>query len=84
MRLFSTSITTAWRVTKDEPDEVRYVQKQKYGIDKLGFEKEMISTVVMKLDEQGRIKHFEDQWDHKPMPGIWAYVSTDGALSRPC
>ncbi|CAO1629489.1 unnamed protein product [Parajaminaea phylloscopi] len=73
MRLFSTSTTTAWRVVQDDPQEVRYVQKQKYGIDKLGFEKEMISTVVMKLDESGRIKHFEDRWDHKEMPGAWAY-----------
>lgn len=75
MRLLSTSTTTAWRVTKDEPQEVHYVQKQKYGINKLGLEKEMISTVVMKLDEKGRIKHFEDRWNHKKMPGFWAYVS---------
>lgn len=75
MRLFSKSVTSAWRLTVDTPREVQYVQKQVYGIDRFGFEKTMDSTVVMKLDEQGRIKHFQDRWDHKDMPGFWAYVS---------
>lgn len=73
MQLFSKSITSAWRITKDTPEEVQYVQKQVYGIDRFKFEKEMHSTVVMKLDRDGRITHFQDRWDHKDMPGAWAY-----------
>lgn len=73
MQLFSKSITSAWRVTKDTPEEIQYVQKQVYGIDRFNFEKVMHSTVVMKLDQQGRITHFQDRWDHKEMPGAWAY-----------
>jgi hypothetical protein len=72
MPFFSKSITTAWRVTKDTPEEIQYVQKQLYG--KFGFEKEMISTVVMKLGQDGRIKHFEDRWGHNPQPGLWAWL----------
>lgn len=34
------------------------------------------STVVMKLDEEGRITHFQDRWDDKDMPnGFISFVS---------
>ncbi|CAO1620862.1 unnamed protein product [Jaminaea pallidilutea] len=84
MRLFSRSTTSAWRVIKDTPEEIQYIQKQNYAIDRFNFEKTMHSTVVMKLDEQGRIKHFVDRWDHQDMPGIWSYpLRRLNALSMP-
>ncbi|CEH17493.1 hypothetical protein CBOM_03914 [Ceraceosorus bombacis] len=43
-----------------KPDEIRYAQKQWYKIG--SFEKIMDSTVVMKLDKDGRIVHFQDRW----------------------
>lgn len=75
MKVFSTSVTKAWRITKDTPQEIQFAQKQHYGIKRFGFEKTMISTVTMKLDNDGRIIHFQDAWDGKPMPGFWATVS---------
>ncbi|UZJ52222.1 hypothetical protein CBS101457_001542 [Exobasidium rhododendri] len=65
---FSKSELLSWHVEKDDPQEIRYVQKQRYTVKGLGLKKEMLSTVVMKLDQHGRIIHFQDRWDGKDMP----------------
>ncbi len=67
---FAESETLAWKLTKQEPREVQYVQKHRYKVKGLGMNKEMISTVVMERDENNKITRFEDRWNHKPLGGV--------------
>lgn len=66
---FAESETLEWKLTKQEPREVQYVQKQRYKVKGLGMEKVMISTVLMERDENNKITRFEDRWNHKPLGG---------------
>lgn len=71
---FSQSQTLAWKLTKQEPTEVQYVQKHMYKIKGIGMTKEMVSTVVMQLDPQTKkIINFEDRWNHKPLNGVLSW-----------
>ncbi|EPQ26971.1 uncharacterized protein PFL1_05606 [Pseudozyma flocculosa PF-1] len=65
---FSASELLKWRLVKSDADEVQYVQRQRYKIKLIGVEKEITSTVALQLDHEGKIKRFEDRWDHKPLP----------------
>ncbi|KAK0549127.1 hypothetical protein OC846_000993 [Tilletia horrida] len=65
MTIFKESKTLEWKLTKDEPDRIEYEQKQFYKTSL--FSKTMESTVVMELDQDGKIKKFEDRWNHKPI-----------------
>ncbi|KAK0526978.1 hypothetical protein OC842_005014 [Tilletia horrida] len=65
MKAFSSSKTLQWKLTKDEPNLIEYEQKQEYKTSL--FTKVMDSTVVMELDDHGKIKRFEDRWNHKPI-----------------
>jgi len=65
MKIFKESKTLEWKLKLDEPNRIEYEQKQFYKTSL--FSKTMESTVVMELDDQGRIKHFEDRWNHKPI-----------------
>nr|CDI54161.1 conserved hypothetical protein [Melanopsichium pennsylvanicum 4] len=68
---FSKSETLEWKLIKDTRLEVQYVQKQRYKVKALGLQKDMVSTVVMERDENtGKVKRFEDRWNHKPLGGI--------------
>lgn len=66
---FSESQTLQWKLLKDEPRLIEYVQKQRYKVKGLGAVKEMVSTVVMERDEAGKVVRFEDRWNHKPLGG---------------
>ncbi|PWN42412.1 hypothetical protein IE81DRAFT_323574 [Ceraceosorus guamensis] len=61
-KAFAGSELRAWHIESVKPDEIRYAQKQWYKIG--SFEKIMDSTVVMKLDKDGKIVHFQDRWGH--------------------
>ncbi|GAC99225.1 hypothetical protein PHSY_006825 [Pseudozyma hubeiensis SY62] len=67
---FSESHLLEWKLIKDEPRLVEYVQKQRYKVKGLGMVKEMISTVVMERDAEGKVVRFEDRWNHKPLGGV--------------
>lgn len=71
MKVFTKSETLAWRLVSSSPTEILYAQKHVYA--KFGMEKIMHSTVWMKLDDTGRVAHFQDRWDGKDMPGWWAW-----------
>lgn len=71
---FSKSDTLAWYVTKDTPEEIAYVQRQRYTFKGLGFKKELVSKVVMKLNEEGKITYFADRWNDQDPPAhflVW-------------
>ncbi|KAJ1018831.1 hypothetical protein NDA16_004636 [Ustilago loliicola] len=70
---FSESETLAWKLIKQEPNQVQYAQRQRYKVKGLGIVKEMVSTVVMHRDGQNKITKFEDRWNHKPLPGAIAW-----------
>ncbi|CAD6884453.1 unnamed protein product [Tilletia caries] len=65
MTVFSESKTLDWKLTKDEPNRIEWEQRQFYKTAL--FSKTMESTVVLELDDEGRITHFEDRWNHKPI-----------------
>jgi hypothetical protein len=65
---FSKCELLAWHATKDEPNQVNYVQRQRYTFKGLGFSKEMLSTISMKLNDQGKIIHMQDRWNHQDPP----------------
>ncbi|SPO26819.1 uncharacterized protein UTRI_04130_B [Ustilago trichophora] len=68
---FSHSETLEWKLIKQEPALVEYVQKQRYKVKGLGLTKDMVSTVVMQRNPQsGKITRFEDRWNHKPLGGV--------------
>ncbi|PWN48260.1 hypothetical protein IE53DRAFT_370776 [Violaceomyces palustris] len=67
-KIFSHSKTLSWSPTKVDEEEIRFQQVQLYRVRGLGLEKVMESTVVLRLDEKGRIVSFQDRWDHKPLP----------------
>ena len=66
---FSLSETRAWKLTRQEPGVVEYVQLQRYKVKGLGTVKDMKSTVVIERDDKNRVTRFEDRWGHKPMNG---------------
>ncbi|SPO26541.1 uncharacterized protein UTRI_04130 [Ustilago trichophora] len=71
---FAHSETLEWKLIKQEPNLVEYVQKQRYKLKGLGMTKDMISTVVMQRNEQsGKITRFEDRWNHKPLGGVFGW-----------
>lgn len=73
---FSKSETLAWRVESSNDREIVYHQRQLYKIKGLGVEKEMVSKVVIGLDQKGRIESFEDRWNGDELPnGYLAMVS---------
>lgn len=65
---FSKSDTLAWRVESSSEREIVYHQKQLYKIKGLGMEKEMVSKVVIGLDEQGKVESFQDRWNGEELP----------------
>ncbi|PWN97097.1 hypothetical protein FA09DRAFT_330736 [Tilletiopsis washingtonensis] len=80
-KAFSGSMTRAWRVESVSKEQIKYVQKQWYKV--AGFEKEMISTVVMKLNKEGKVTHFIDMWNHKAPstnPVIYALRRLNGMI----
>lgn len=81
---FSESRTLVWKLLKDSPTEIKYAQKQHYKVKGLGTTKQMVSTVVMHLDAQGKVVSFEDRWNHKPMGGAisWPFRRLN-ALAMP-
>ncbi|GAK64647.1 uncharacterized protein PAN0_006d2861 [Moesziomyces antarcticus] len=66
---FSLSETKAWKLTRQEPGIVEYVQLQRYKVKGLGTVKDMKSTVVIERDGDNRVTRFEDRWGHKEMNG---------------
>ncbi|KIS68772.1 uncharacterized protein UMAG_10657 [Mycosarcoma maydis] len=71
--VFSESETLEWKLIRDEPTHIEYVQKQRYKLKALGTVKVMHSTVVMHTDAHGRITRFEDRWNHTALPGTLAW-----------
>lgn len=65
---FSKCDLKAWHVTKDEPTQVNYVQRVAYTFKGFGWTKEIISTISMKLNEDGKVIHMQDRWDHQDPP----------------
>ncbi|PWZ00301.1 hypothetical protein BCV70DRAFT_200459 [Testicularia cyperi] len=71
---FAQSTTLAWKLIRQDPDRVEYVQKQHYKVKGLGTEKTMVSTVYMERDPQtNKITRFEDRWNHKPLGGAFSW-----------
>jgi hypothetical protein len=67
-KAFSESKTLSWSLKTSTPELIEYEQSQHYKIRGLGTVKQMNSLVVMQLNNEGKIKHFEDRWDAKPLP----------------
>ncbi len=67
-KAFKNSRTISWALRSSTPERIEFAQDHHYEVRGLGTVKEMHSLVVMELNEQGKIKHFEDRWDEKPMP----------------
>ena len=67
-KAFSESKTLGWELVQSTPEVIEFKQDQHYKVRGLGTVKQMHSLVHIKLDEQGKIRHFEDRWDEKPLP----------------
>lgn len=82
---FSKCELLAWHVTRDDPEEIHYVQRQRYRFRGLGIEKDILSTIRMILNEDGKVVHMQDRWDHKDPPANYIawYLRRLNAVTLP-
>jgi hypothetical protein len=61
-KAFPKSETLSYKVVTSEPNLIEYEQTQLYTVALTGFKKEMKSLVHIELDDQDKVKKFEDRW----------------------
>lgn len=64
-KVFSNSVTNNYTIVKDEPNRLEFSLSQTYTFRLNGKRKTMPSTVILDLDDNGRITKHQDLWHGK-------------------
>ncbi|KAK3111081.1 hypothetical protein LTR53_014010 [Teratosphaeriaceae sp. CCFEE 6253] len=64
-KLMAKSQTLSTEVVEDKPDRIVFKLRQEYTPKVVSFSKPVNSLITLSLDENEKVKHHKDMWNHK-------------------